>query len=498
MPDTILVAGVRDPVIGRIRLLAGKSGFRVETAVDREECRKALLNRKVLALIIHASLAAEDARIIEAMKSCSNSVQFIVYADDAEDGLSRLPPGDILGVLRGAQFDDSVLSGFLMCAARLNALEQKVESLNSALQENNSAASELNLKNKVLERERNFNDSIINSIAYGLMIVDADGTIILVNEMGKKIFGITAPKYDGLNYQAVVLEGIRENLAQNVREILQSGKAVEAEGFPVRDDLIISYSLSVIRDNGGSVIGLMFLGRDVTEWENLTHQLFQAEKLATMGTMLSGVAHELRNPVTIINARAQRLLQGAEHALTDKAKKAVESIENQSQRMGEIINNLLDFSRRNASGFGLADLNEILDAALNFLALEGRSDGVEIVKSYAEGCMTRCDRNQMEQVFLNLFTNACDAMRNRGKLFLATGNFDKYIRISIRDTGCGIPEENKKKIFDPFFTTKEAGRGTGLGLAIVCKIVQAHKGRLVMRSKVGQGTTFILMLPKGD
>jgi len=486
MASTILITGLPDPLVDRIRSLAVESGFRVETAKDRDECQEVLLNQEILALVINASMVA------------SNSVQFIVYTDDANADLSNLPRSDIIGILRGAKFDNAALSDFLACAARLNALEKKVESLNFALQENHSVASELNLKNKVLERERNFNDSIINSIAYGLMIVDTDGAIMLINEMGKKIFGITAPDYYGMNYGAVVFEGIRENFAQNVKEILQNGKIVEMEGFAVRDDLIISYSLSVIKDNFGNVIGLMFLGRDVTDWENMTHQLFQAEKLATMGTMLSGIAHELRNPVTIINARAQRMLQGADQALSDKARKAVESIENQSKRMGEIINNLLDFSRRNVAGFGLADINEILDVAQSFLTLEGRATGVEIIKSFAEGCMARCDRNQMEQVFLNLFTNACDAMQNKGKLFLTTENTDNYIRISVRDTGCGIPEEYKKKIFDPFFTTKEAGKGTGLGLAIVYKIIQAHKGRLVVRSKVGQGTTFIIMLPKSN
>jgi two-component system NtrC family sensor kinase len=215
-----------------------------------------------------------------------------------------------------------------------------------------------------------------------------------------------------------------------------------------------------------------------------------------MGTMLSGIAHELRNPVTIINARAQRILQSTDTPVPEKTKKAVESIENQSKRMGEIINNLLDFSRRNVSGFALADINEIVNVAVSFLTLEGRDVGVEIIKSFGESCLTRCDRNQMEQVFLNLFTNACDAMQNKGKLFLTTENSENYIRISVRDTGVGIPEEFKKKIFDPFFTTKEAGKGTGLGLAIVYKIVQAHKGRLIVRSKVGQGTTFIIMLPK--
>ncbi len=498
MPSTVLLAGLSDEVVHKIKPLAEESGFSIELAANRDECQEVLLNREILLLIIHAAMVKADPRIIEVMKFYSNSVQFIIYSDDKEPSdLSALPRSDLIGILKDPGFSDFTLSDFFICAIRLQSLEKKIESLNFVLQENHSTASELNLKNKVLERERNFNNSIISSIAYGLMIVDSDNAIMLINEMGKNIFGITIPDFYGMNYETVIFEGIRESLIQNAKDVIKHHKTLEVEGFTVREDLIISYSISVIKDNFGNLIGLMFLGRNVTEWENMTHQLFQAEKLATMGTMLSGIAHELRNPVTIINARAQRILQMNEATSPEKIKKAVESIENQSKRMGEIINNLLDFSRRNVSGFTSCDINQIIDTSLNFLSLEGKAMGIEVIKSFRDSCVTRCDRNQLEQVFLNLFSNACDAMGNQGKLFLTTENTENYIRISVRDTGCGIPEEIKKKIFDPFFTTKEAGKGTGLGLAIVYKIIQAHKGRLIVKSKVGQGTTFIIMLPKG-
>jgi len=495
MSKSVLLTSLPPLVEDRIRKLAEEEGFKVDSVATRDDCQEMLLNSEILVLIISADLVKTDHRLIEVMKFYSNSLQFVIYTGThSDDSLAFLSRSDIIGILREPDFDDDLLRDYLAVAVRMNSLEKKIESLNFSLQENHSVASELNLKNKVLERERNFNESIISSISYGLLITDAEGAVMLVNEVGKTIFGIVATDFYGMPYGSVVSENIRDNFVMHATDVLSSGTTAQVEGFNVRDDLIVSYTVSVIRDNFSNVIGLMFLGRDVTDWEQMTQQLFQAEKLATMGTMLSGIAHELRNPVTIINARAQRILTG--DPLSEKAKKAVESIEHQSQRMGEIINNLLDFSRRKVSGFTIANINEVIDSAVQFLTLEGRNKNVEIIKAYTPDCLTQCDKNQMEQVFLNLFTNACDAMPEGGKLFLATENSDNYIRVSVRDTGTGIPEELKKKIFDPFFTTKEAGKGTGLGLAIVYKMVQAHKGKLMVRSKPGAGTTFIILLPK--
>jgi two-component system sensor histidine kinase AtoS len=493
MAGKVILTALHPSVEKRIAAFLTENGFNTERARDREACQEALLNSEVLSVIIHEFLVRSDNRLIEVMKFYSSSVQFIVYLDDGSTGEGIPARGEIIGYLRGPNFEDDLLGDYLAVAVRLQALEKKIESLNFTLQDNHSVSSELNIKNKVLERERNFNESIISSIAYGLMIADTEGTVMMLNDAGRKIFAVSSQDVYGQPYETIVAETLRESLLSNATAVLQSGETKVVEGYPVSENLTISYSIAVIRDNFRNVIGLLFLGRDITEWNQMTQQLFQAEKLATMGTMLSGIAHELRNPVTIINARAQRLMAG--DGLDDKQVKAVESIEHQSRRMGEIVNNLLDFSRRKVTGFALADINEVIEAALSFIALEGRDKGVDVERNLGQGCITKCDKNQMEQVFLNLFSNACDAMPKGGKLILTTEISSNYIRISVRDTGEGIPEELKKKIFDPFFTTKEAGKGTGLGLAIVYKMVQMHKGRLVVRSTVGEGTTFIILLP---
>ncbi|MBL8028419.1 MAG: PAS domain S-box protein [Fibrobacteres bacterium] len=494
MAGKVVLTALPTTVEKRIASFLNENGFSVEKVRNREGCQEELLNSEVLAVIIHESLLRSDSRLIEVMKFYSSSVQFVVYLDAGSNGEGIPARGEIIGYLRGPEFEDDLLGDYLSVAVRLQALEKKIESLNFTLQDNHSVSSELNIKNKVLERERNFNESIISSIAYGLMITDTEGTVMMLNDAGRKIFAVASQDVYGQNYETIVADTLKESLLSNATAALSSGSTKEVEGYAVSDQLTISYSIAVIRDSFRNVIGLLFLGRDITEWNMMTQQLFQAEKLATMGTMLSGIAHELRNPVTIINARAQRLLTTGE-TLDEKQVKAVESIEHQSRRMGEIVNNLLDFSRRKVTGYAVADINEIIEAALSFIALEGRDKGVEIERNFTQGCITKCDKNQMEQVFLNLFSNACDAMPNGGKLIITTEISADNIRISVRDTGTGIPEELKKKIFDPFFTTKDAGKGTGLGLAIVYKMIQMHKGRLVVRSTVGEGTTFIILLP---
>jgi PAS domain S-box-containing protein len=496
MAKLLLLTGLPDEVNRRTEAIADNNGFKVKTAGNRDECQEILQNSEVVALVIYSKMISEDSRLLDVLRSYSNKVQIIVYIGEGMETPEQYLSKPVAGIIQGNQFPEEDFLLLLNNAQRLYQLEEKIESLDTALRDNQSIASELDLKNKVLERERNFNDSIISAIAYGLLIVDTEGSIMLLNEMGKKVFGIKVSDFYGMNYEAVIFEEIRDSLTTHAREVLKTGKTKEVEGFSISENLVVSYSISVIKDNFENTAGLIFLGRDITDWEHMTTQLFQTEKLVTMGTMLSGIAHELRNPMTIINARAQRMLGSKKEELTGKQKKAVESIEYQSKRCGEIVNNLLDFSRKKVAGIAIVNINEIIESTLEFLALEGRSEGIQVIKKFDERCMAKCDKNQMEQVFLNLFTNAWDAMEDSGKLILTTENRDAYIRITVRDNGPGIPEEHKKKIFDPFFTTKEAGRGTGLGLALVYKYIQMHKGRLVLQSKAGEGTTFIILLPK--
>jgi two-component system, NtrC family, sensor kinase len=225
-------------------------------------------------------------------------------------------------------------------------------------------------------------------------------------------------------------------------------------------------------------------------------QLVQSEKMATLGTMLAGISHELRNPLTIINARAQRLLVHRE-GLQEKQVQQIQSVAEQSARCGKIVNDLLNFSHRSSQGFAYTDLNTLLDKAVQLMEYDRQLEGIAVKRQFAPVCQCRCDANQITQAFLNIISNAADALNGSGNITLLTEDNPKSIRVVIEDDGPGIEEKNLLKIFDPFFTTKEPGKGTGLGLALVYRIVENHKGRVTVESRPGR-TRFTITLPKEE
>ena len=224
-------------------------------------------------------------------------------------------------------------------------------------------------------------------------------------------------------------------------------------------------------------------------------QLIHAEKLASVGQLSAGVAHELNNPLGSILLYAHLLLK----ELKGKGKEAedVEVIVSEATRCKNIVKDLLNFSRQGSFNKGPMNINEALERSLKASSsLPGFKD-IKVVKHFDGGIPEiMADENQLQQVFLNLISNAVWAMKGGGTLTLSTGMKDpKTVEVVVRDTGCGIPKENQKKLFTPFFTTKKMGEGTGLGLAISYGILKMHSGQINVDSAVGEGTTFRITLP---
>lgn len=232
------------------------------------------------------------------------------------------------------------------------------------------------------------------------------------------------------------------------------------------------------------------------ELKDAQDRLIQSEKLSALGEMISGVAHELNNPLSIVAGYSQ-LVSG--YDCPPKIKKNLEIINTQSLRCSRIVNNLLTFARKHQAETITADINEILEGTLELQAYQLRMGNVEVLKEFDKKLpKTMADPHQMQQVFFNIINNAFQAMisyKGRGKLIIKTEHQSGKIIIKFRDEGPGISEENLKKIFDPFFTTKKVGEGTGLGLSICYGIVKNHGGEIYARSKMGEGSTFIVELP---
>ncbi len=227
--------------------------------------------------------------------------------------------------------------------------------------------------------------------------------------------------------------------------------------------------------------------------------LDRQQRLASLGQLAAGVAHEINNPLGGILTFASLVLE--ELPSDSPARADMNEIVAQTDRCRRIVKELLEFSRQRSARTAARDVNGIISRTLALLEKQASFQNIEVVRELDHDLPDAIiDESQMQQVFMNLFINAADAMNERGRLTVQTGRTSEedYIFIRITDTGCGIPKNHLEAIFDPFFTTKDPGKGTGLGLAVCCRIVQAHGGRLEVESQDGQGTTFTIVLPTGQ
>ena len=248
------------------------------------------------------------------------------------------------------------------------------------------------------------------------------------------------------------------------------------------------------------------LMRDVSERKKLDdetrdiyHQLLQAEKMAALGQTISGVAHELNNPLATILSWAERLSQKA--TLDDSVRRGLETILSESERAARIVRNLLTFARKRQTTRAMVDVNQVLRETLALRAYEQRVSNITVIDALAAGLpQVFADGHQLQQVLLNLIINAEQAMlsaRGRGVVVVRTWHDaeQESVVLEINDDGPGIPDEVQPRIFDPFFTTKDVGKGTGLGLTVAYAIVQEHGGRIRLESRHGSGASFFVELP---
>lgn len=232
-------------------------------------------------------------------------------------------------------------------------------------------------------------------------------------------------------------------------------------------------------------------------------QLVQSEKLAAIGQLTAGIVHDVKNPLTVIKGMAELLL--GEDELPQSMREEITLIKDSAQKANLIVTDLLTFARQSKPDLSERDMRETIEAALRLCAFPLRKGHIEVCKDLPEQpVMMAHDPQQIEQVLVNLITNAIQAMPNGGKIRINLSRGEGVIALAVQDTGIGIPPENINRIFDPFFTTKPEEQGTGLGLSVSYGIISNHEGRIEVESVVGEGTTFTILLPikrgeqKGD
>jgi len=262
-----------------------------------------------------------------------------------------------------------------------------------------------------------------------------------------------------------------------------------------KDGVAIPVRLTVNQflDANGKLTGYIFIAKDITETKKLEYQIFQAEKLAALGQLSAGIAHEINNPLFVISGRLEILKQDK---LSPKLKETISLIDAQTNRIRKLVDRILKFARKSTLTLEPVDINEIMELTLPLINHNiPPAVKVEIKKSFEKNMpKISGDPDQLGEVFLNIIINACHAMPDGGVINIITHNFQNlYAQIQITDTGIGIPESNFKNIFMPFFSTK--GQGTGLGLSICHNIIKNHNGSIELESQVNQGTTFTIKLP---
>ena len=344
----------------------------------------------------------------------------------------------------------------------------------------------------------------------GIVVLNTTGILINVNQKFCELHGFEKNALIGIHFS--LLEGKdREGQKEERWKSILNGEAIVYESRHYKKDgsaILLEVSSKAIDIDGELYI--QSFHRDITEKKQLQEQLFQAQKMESIGTLAGGIAHDFKNILMAILGHADLLSEC--DTLTDKARQSLRIIENSARKAGHIISNLLSFSRKESFEILPLNLNDVIRDAVELCESISKKRNVEIKMEPNDNIpYINADNNQLEQVFMNLFVNAMDAMPNGGKITITTEFLEleekaagrihplltagKYILLKVSDTGTGIPDEIKDKIFNPFFTTKEAGKGTGLGLAMVYGIVKEHKGIIDVKSKIGKGTTFEIYLP---
>ena len=328
--------------------------------------------------------------------------------------------------------------------------------------------------------------------------MDPQGHVVTWNRAAERVSGRRAERVVGQSLPSLCATEQRPVMAEMVQRLAHGEMVRNAEVDLLTADgqeVPIAWGCSPMRDDAGGVVGIVAVGRDLTERRRLEAQLIQSAKMASLGGMAGGIAHELRNPLGIISAGAQLLLERPDDARlrTECAQK----IHAATKRASLIIENLLKFARPTSERMREMDLNAVLEETLALLAHQMTLQQVTVQKEFQAGLpKVYGNSDLLQQVFTNLLLNARNAMPQGGTLTVTTRATGRgQVEVQFSDTGQGIPPGNLPKIFDPFFTTMPVGKGIGLGLSISYSIIQQHQGSIEVQSQAGQGTTFTIRLP---
>lgn len=367
---------------------------------------------------------------------------------------------------------------------------------------------------KSLESEltgiKEFIDRVIHSSASAIIAADRQGNIQIMNRVARDLLGVSNKDELKIRHsEQLYPPGKAKEIMRMLRDERIGGKGkllipmttiIKADG----EEIPVEMSAAIIYDDEGNETATMAIYNDLRKkieverrLEETQKQLAQSDKMASLGQLAAGVAHEINNPLTGILFYANLILEKLDE--NSPFKTDLDFIIEDTNRCKGIVKSLLVYSRKTDSCKSIVHINTLVETSLNLTRDQKIFGNIHIVKELSDEMMLlNADSNKLNQVIINLVINAADAMEGKGTLIIKTyrDKRNRKVFLEVKDTGCGIPKENITKIFDPFFTTKQVGKSTGLGLSITYGIVEEHGGKIRVKETGPEGTTFVLEFPQ--
>jgi PAS domain S-box-containing protein len=352
---------------------------------------------------------------------------------------------------------------------------------------------QLQVRTGEIEETKNYLESLLENANDVIYTLDTEQRFTYVNNR-VSIWGYRKDEIIGRPYLSLLSKRHRGRRMKSTLD-MSAKQVYEVEILSRTGEVkTATVSVSPLYDRDGRIVGALGIARDITETKKLEQQFRNAEKLASVGKLAAGVAHEINNPLGGILNCLHNLRKGT---LTPaRQEEYLVSMEDGLRRVQKIVRQLLEFSQQHEPELSMTDINTVVERVLVLTNHAFEANRVSLEKQLQDGLPgVMVDRHMIEQVLMNLILNAIQAIKGGGAVTIRTRLMDDTCAIEVQDTGCGIPPHLLSRIFDPFFTTKGTGEGTGLGLSVSLGIVERHGGRILVESEVGKGTLFTVCLP---
>ncbi len=397
------------------------------------------------------------------------------------------------GLVKGAAIDNSFdLILYNVVAFTTGALVEAKRRQTQRYQEVLRLNRDIEERETALRRMKAYTDSILNSVSSGVLSVDQQGNVVTANPAAARLLSSGEDELNGFPLEKV-FPG-QEALVTPARRILAGGQSRATMEFDLQggDGSIPVAARITPHLSRGHTVGIVVTIEDLSEVRDLTEQLYRADKLSGLGELVAGVAHEVRNPLGVIRASVQMM----EQELPDgcSSSELTQVMLQEIDRLDAVVNALLDFGRPSEYRFGRVNPLPVLEEVVLLTRQFARQQQVKVDCDFnGLRAEIHADEDRLKQVFVNLISNAIQAMPNGGTLAISARADGGLLKVSFADTGTGIPEDELGRIFDPFYTTRAGG--SGLGLSIVHRIVDAHNGYINVSSSEGEGSAFTVVLP---